>query len=168
MFRKTAFVCCAFAMFVGGASVLRPAIGAEKADRPRPREKATADGERGGGRMGRLAGKLELTDAQRDEVKQIIAAHRQEIATVAKPLVDAGRTLKDATKAEPSDEKAIRAAAANVGKALGDAAMVASKVKVEVRAVLTPDQQAKLDEMGDNLAGSVDAIISRLGEAAAK
>jgi Spy/CpxP family protein refolding chaperone len=117
------------------------------------------------GRLLELRSELDLTTEQRHQVRDILVDHRAEIATAVKPVVEKRRALREATLAANVDETAIRTAANDLGKAIGDAAVIGAKVKAEVRAVLTPEQQKKLDEFRG---ASDSAIDSFLDEAAGK
>src|SRR5262245_5291116 len=97
------------------------------------------------GRMMTLRAELGVTTEQRNEVRKIVVSHRTEIAAVAKPIVEKRQALREAVMAPEPNESAIRAAANDLGKAVGDAAVLASKVKPEVFKVLTPEQQKKLE-----------------------
>src|SRR6185369_12358661 len=92
------------------------------------------------GRLMVLKSELDITDAQKEQIKTILQSHKAEIAQVAKPLVDKKRALRDAVMADAPDEKAIRAASDDLAHSIGDAAVLASKIKQEVAVVLTPDQ----------------------------
>ncbi len=61
-----------------------------------------------------------------------------------KPVAEKRRALRDATLAENPNEATIRDAADELGKAIGDAAVVGSKIKAEIHKVLTPEQQEKI------------------------
>jgi len=108
-------------------------------------------GERGRGPLGRLIrasvgrlitlrAELNITDEQREQLKAIVQAHHDEIAQVVKKLVEKKQALRQAVMAQPADEDAIRAASNAVGKAVGDAAVLGSKIIDEARGVLTPEQ----------------------------
>lgn len=111
------------------------------------------------GRLLELRSELDLTTEQRHQVRDILVNHRAEIATAVKPVVEKRRTLREATLAANVDETAIRAAANDLGKAIGDAAVVGAKVKAEVRAVLNPEQQQKLDEFRGESDSAIDSFL---------
>jgi Spy/CpxP family protein refolding chaperone len=116
------------------------------------------------GRLLTLRSDLNLTDAQRDQIKTILESHRTEIAGVLEPLVKDRRALRDATLADPADEKAIRTAAANLAGAIGDAAVLASHIKVEARKVITPAQMQTLEQFRKQSDASVDRFIDNMGK----
>jgi Spy/CpxP family protein refolding chaperone len=61
-------------------------------------------------------------------------------------LRQAHRALAEATHAETIDEAAIRARSAEVATAMADEAILRSKVRAEVLAILTAEQQTTLRE----------------------
>lgn len=116
------------------------------------------------GRMMTLRSELDVSEEQREAIKKIVLGHRSEIVTVAKPIVEKRRALRDATMAKDSNEEAIRSAANDLGKAIGDAAVLASKVKSEVGKVLTPEQQHKIEAFRQESDQSVDNFIEKLAK----
>jgi Spy/CpxP family protein refolding chaperone len=111
------------------------------------------------GRMMTLRAELGVTGEQRAEIRKIVESHRSEIAAVVKPIVEKRRALREATLAANSDEAAIRAAANDLGKAIGDAAVLAAKVKPEVFKVLTPEQQKKVENFRADSDSTVDRFM---------
>ena len=89
---------------------------------------------------------IELTDAQRDQIRAIRQSHQEATRAAHTKLRDAHRALGEATGAEAMDEAAIRARSADVATALADEAILSAKVRGEVLAVLTAEQQGKLKE----------------------
>ena len=89
---------------------------------------------------------VELTDAQREQVRSIMESHRTEFETVGRALGDAHRAFGEATRAESVDESTIRTRASAVASAMADEAILRSKVRSEVHALLTPEQQQQLKD----------------------
>ncbi len=107
----------------------------------------TALGKFIGGQVGRLMvlrEELNITEEQRAKVREVLKSHRDEIAPAAKAVWEKRTALRDAVLDDGTNEKAIREAADALGKAAGDAAVVAAKVAREVRPILTDEQQAKI------------------------
>ena len=93
----------------------------------------------GGGEFGR---DLKLTDAQKAQIKAIREKYKPQneaLRAQAKPFTDAARAAK-----QKGDTAAFRS---NIEKAhqLMQGASFRAQEKAEIRAVLTPDQQAKFD-----------------------
>ena len=90
---------------------------------------------------------LELTDAQREQVRTIMESHSADQKAVGDKMIAARKALHEAIAADTLDEAAIRAAAAEVGAAEADAAVLQAKIHGEVFAILTPEQVKKAKEL---------------------
>ena len=106
-----------------------------------------------GGPMGMLpmlGRELNLTDAQRDEVKRIADSHKDEW----KALADRSRTAHDAlfkaVTADEVNESVIREKSAEVAAVEADSAVARARAHAEVLQVLTADQKARLKELQAN------------------
>jgi len=86
---------------------------------------------------------LDLTDAQRQQVKAIFEQHKAEFQPIRERIHTALEAQRTAAEATPPDDAAIRAKATDVAAAEADLAVTLAHVRAEVFAVLTPDQQAK-------------------------
>jgi periplasmic protein CpxP/Spy len=86
---------------------------------------------------------LDLTDAQRDQVKAIFDQHKDEFQAIGERLKTARQTQVAAIETQPVDEAAIRAKSADLGAVEADAAVLRAKVHAAVFQVLTPEQQEK-------------------------
>jgi periplasmic protein CpxP/Spy len=115
---------------------------------PGPRVPGGPGGFRGGPHGGPRADLglhgVQLTDAQRDQVRSIMEAHRTEFDNLAKALREAHRGFADAVRS--GDESTIRARSTAIGTAMADEAILRAKVRSEVHALLTPEQQQQLKE----------------------
>ena len=136
-------------------------------------ERTFGDGENGPlgrlivGQIGRLLtlrSELNLTADQRQQIRDIVQSHRTEIAAVVKPLVEKRRALRTATNASPVDETAIRAASADLTQSIGDAAVLAAKIKLEVRKVMTPRQEQQIDAFRQQSDAAVDEFVQELSK----
>ena len=96
-----------------------------------------------GGMFGLPLRELELTDAQREQVKAIMESHREGQKAAGDKLMAARKALHEAVAAEAFDEAAIRAAAGELGTAEADAAVLRARIHAEVFAILTPEQVKK-------------------------
>jgi protein CpxP len=102
-----------------------------------------------GGPMGllpMLGRDLELTDAQKDQLKTIGESHKDEW----KALADRGRTahmaLNQAVTADTIDESLIRQKSAEVAGIDADFAVARAHARAEVFQILTAEQRAKVKE----------------------
>jgi Spy/CpxP family protein refolding chaperone len=92
----------------------------------------------------RIARALDLTDDQKAQVKTILKNHVAEITAQMTASRNAKRALRDAVVAQPLDESAIRARAADAGRVHADGAVLFARIRAEVDPILTDDQREKL------------------------
>jgi Spy/CpxP family protein refolding chaperone len=114
------------------------------------------------GRLMTLHSELDLTSDQREQLHSIVKNHKSEIVAIAKPIVEEKRALRDATVAKEPNEAAIRSAADKLGKSIGDAAVLASKLKGEAAKVLTPDQVKKIENFRTESDNAVDSFLAKI------
>lgn len=100
-----------------------------------------------GAMMHRIADKLGLTDAQRNEIQGILKAHKEELKGEMEKVRASRQDQFSAIHSETFDEGVIRAAAGKAAEAEADLAVTRGKIASEVREVLTPDQRAKAAEV---------------------
>jgi protein CpxP len=89
---------------------------------------------------------IELTDAQRDQVRAIVDRHRDELGQVRDKLREAHRGLAEATRAESIDEATVRARAAAIGNLMADEAILRARIHGEILPILTAEQRQTLQE----------------------
>jgi Spy/CpxP family protein refolding chaperone len=90
---------------------------------------------------------LELTDAQLEQVKAVMASHRDEQKAIGDRMMTARKALQEAIAADTTDEEAIRAKAAEVGAIEADAAVLQARIRTEIVALLTPEQVKKAKDL---------------------
>ena len=103
-------------------------------------------GPQGGGRGG-LPGlrALDLTDAQRDEIRSVREQHHD--PALAQQHRAARQALNEAIAADVVNESAIRGLAAQLALFEADAAVQRAYAHAAVLQILTPDQRAELTEL---------------------
>jgi protein CpxP len=89
---------------------------------------------------------LDLTDAQREQVRSILESHKAEFDQVRTKLREGHRALAAASNSQTVDEAAIRTASTALAAAMADEAILRAKVRGEVVGILTAEQQQKLQE----------------------
>jgi Spy/CpxP family protein refolding chaperone len=98
----------------------------------------------GGGREGRGFGRdLNLTDAQKTQMKAIRQKYQpqnQALRDRAKPFMEAARTAR-----QKGDSVAFRSNMEKARQVMQSGQSVHTQEMAEIRAILTPDQQAKFD-----------------------
>jgi len=123
----------------------------------RPGHFAGQDGPGGGGRFGgpggpmgmlpRLGRALDLTDAQKDQLKTIAQSHKDDWKALADRAHAAHMALNQAVTAETVDEGLIRQKSTEAAQVDADMAVARARAHAEVLQILTADQKAKLSEM---------------------
>jgi Spy/CpxP family protein refolding chaperone len=98
-------------------------------------------------RMNILFDELGITRDQRIALKKLFKDHRKDIQPQAEGVMIKGRALRELILAETPDPAAIRQASAELGNAIGDAAVQASVLAKEARSILTPEQVERFKEM---------------------
>jgi Spy/CpxP family protein refolding chaperone len=88
---------------------------------------------------------LDLTAEQKDQIKTIIASHKDQIKTVRQANAEARKALRTA-RVEGADLGSLKTAYDRVSNAGWDALVLRNTIGSEIKGVLTPDQQAKLQK----------------------
>ena len=109
-------------------------------------------GLRGEMRAGSPAGmlpsrQLDLTDAQRQEVRAIFDQNQSMLRATGEQLGRAKQALHEVVTSDWVNESEIRARAETLGLAEGDAAVVRADLYVQLWRILTPAQQARVQEI---------------------
>lgn len=105
-------------------------------------------GMRGGfgpGRVLPLRG-VDLTDAQREQLRSIMASHKAEFDQVRTTLREAHAALAAASSGQTVDEAAIRATTTALAAAMADEAILRARVRAEAFGMLTAEQQQTLQD----------------------
>jgi Spy/CpxP family protein refolding chaperone len=99
------------------------------------------------GMLPRVGRELQLTDAQRDQIKAIALTHRDEWKALADRLRTSHDALAAAVTGDTIDETLIRAKSADVASVEADVAVARAHAHAEFAQILTPEQKAKLKEL---------------------
>lgn len=86
---------------------------------------------------------LDLSEAQREQVKAAMQRHKAEFEAQFEKSSTAHKALRDSITAETFDEAGIRQKSADVAAVEADGAVLQARVHGEVWALLTPEQQQK-------------------------
>jgi protein CpxP len=106
-------------------------------------------GPMGGGRGGPLGElrALDLTDAQRQQVKEVMDQHRNATQPLHDKAMTVRQALREAIEADTIDDNTIRQRSAAVAAVDADLAVAEAHLHQSVMAVLTAEQQQKLREL---------------------
>jgi len=105
---------------------------------------------------------LDVSEAQREQLRGVLRGRRNEIQALAQRAVTTGRTLADLSTADQIDEAAIRAQAAALGETAAEAALLRASIHAEAAQILTPEQQQKLREQRTRFRARVDERMKQL------
>jgi Spy/CpxP family protein refolding chaperone len=90
---------------------------------------------------------LELTDAQREQIRGIAVTHEAGFREIGERLRTAHESVNTLVTADTIDEAAIRARSGELAAVEADAAVMRARVHQEVFGILTAEQQAKAREL---------------------
>jgi Spy/CpxP family protein refolding chaperone len=93
--------------------------------------------------MGMLR-QLDLSEEQRERIRALF--EEVEATGASERLREARQSLHDAIESG-ADEAALRAEAAELGEAEGDAAVEWARVRARIQEILTPEQKTELEEL---------------------
>lgn len=120
---------------------------------------AYAQGPRGGGFGGRggrgfgpgapglVLNELNLTDAQRQQVREIRERYREQTQAVSRQLGELAAKQRQVIETIPVNETLITSATQDMTQAQVEMAIHEARLNADVWAVLTPDQQAKATKL---------------------
>ena len=95
--------------------------------------------------QGRFAQELNLTDAQKTQMKSIFQAARQSAAPVRQQLQQTRQSLQAAVKAGDSNQ--IQQLSATEGTEMGQLTAIRASARAQMFKMLTPEQQQKLSTL---------------------
>ena len=91
--------------------------------------------------------RLELTDEQREQVRTLIGENREAARASLRETREAREALAEAVASATVEEERIRTLAAELGRLAGDAAVRRAQTYAAVWRILTPEQQARAEEI---------------------
>jgi periplasmic protein CpxP/Spy len=90
---------------------------------------------------------LNLSDAQKDQIKQLTEQYRQQDQNVAEQLRSAMEAQRKAVETMPVDEGLIRSTTQALVEAQTEMAIQQARLRSDIFALLTPDQQAQASKL---------------------
>jgi Spy/CpxP family protein refolding chaperone len=90
---------------------------------------------------------LDLSEAQRTEIREIVSGERDTQAELRERSTPIREALRLAAEATPIDEALIRRHSAELAEVQADAMILQANIRSEVLAVLTPEQRAEAAEL---------------------
>ena len=114
--------------------------------------------------FGFLFKKLNLTDAQKQQVKQYFSDNKQTFKTNMLNLLKAKQAVDSAIEKNPSDEATIRSLSANVASAQTELSAQRAKFDVFLQTILTSEQKQSLTTLQQKRDAKMQEHISRLSQ----
>ncbi len=119
----------------------------------------------GRGMLPMLGPQLGLSDAQKDQIRNIAASHKDDWKALADRARMAHEALKDAVTADAFDETLIRSRGAEAAVVDADIAVARARARADVFQILTAEQKAQVKtmrmEMKNRMKGRQDARRER-------
>jgi len=108
---------------------------------------------------GKWMDRLGVTAEQKTQIQAVLGKYRPEAEPLVRKMVTERRDLRRLIQDGAADEKAVRSQAAKVAAVDSDLAVVRARASKEVRALLTPEQIAKLAELQAEREKKVDRFM---------
>jgi periplasmic protein CpxP/Spy len=99
------------------------------------------------GMIAPLIGRLGLSDTQKDQLKGILQAHRDEFKTFGDQAAAAHKALEQAILLDPVSDAAVQQASAGLAAVESQVAVAAAHVRAEVFDILTDAQKAQVKQL---------------------
>lgn len=121
-------------------------------------------GMRGGKGMGHMFRGLDLTDAQKEQMKAIAEASRESSKTLHDQLRANREQLAKVTENGAFDEVQVQALAQQAGVLHAQMIVAKERVKSQMFAILTPEQKAKAAELKEQSKQRMEARKAKFAE----
>jgi Spy/CpxP family protein refolding chaperone len=116
------------------------------------------------GPLGYVAHELNLSDAQKSQIKSMWEAERPAIASLVQELVSEGKEMDSVTAQGALDESKVQAIATRQGETIAKLVVEKERLKSKVyTTVLNPEQRTKADELQKVWNSRLDHVAARLG-----
>lgn len=119
-------------------------------------------GERGG--FGRMAEKLNLTDAQKEQLKQITEASRAKIKPLMESLRANHQKMETLTANGQFDEAQVQAAAQEQAQISAQLIVEKARVKAQMFQILTDEQKAQAAQMKEQMKNKMKERFKNRGQ----
>ena len=116
--------------------------------------------------IGYVLKQLNLTDAQKQQVKQYFSDNKQTFRTDVVNLLKAKQAVNSAIEKNPSDDANIRSLSANAASARTELVAQRAKFDVFLQSILTSEQKQTLAALQQKRDAKMQAHIDRLNQSA--
>ena len=115
------------------------------------------------GPLGYVAHELNLSDAQRSQIKSMWQAERPTVASLVQELASESKEMDSATAQGNLDESKVQAIAARQGETIAKLLIEKERFKSEVyTSVLNPEQRIKADELQKVWHSRMERVVERI------
>ena len=101
-----------------------------------------------GNRLARMARKLDLTEAQQEQVRAIQDSEREKTAPFRQQLAETRKKIREAIEAEPFDEETVRSLAKRRSEMRVELEVSRARTRSRIHALLTPEQRELAGKFG--------------------
>jgi len=109
-----------------------------------PRGRGPGFGGRGGPQAGLALRQLDLTEAQREQVRQLMQQNREQMRSLLDRMRAAQDARRKAVEVVPFNESQVRAAMKDLADVEADLAVAEARLQADVYGLLSADQQQRL------------------------
>jgi Spy/CpxP family protein refolding chaperone len=119
------------------------------------------------GHMGFMAKQLNLTDAQKAQIKTIMQSQRTTMRPLMQQMTQNREAMLTATSGGAFDQAKVQAIATQQAQLISQMTVLKEQLRSQIyNTVLTPDQKAKADQMRQNQLTRMNERLQKLSEAA--
>ena len=119
------------------------------------------------GHMGYMARELNLTDAQKQQIKSLMEVNRASVRPLRQQLAQNRKALLAATANGAFDQAKVQAIANQQAQAMAQLMVQKASIQHQIYTqVLTPDQRTKVDQMLEKQMARIDQRLQRFAEPA--
>ena len=112
----------------------------------------------------RLADRLDLTAAQRAQIKAVLKSHEKELRLIAEERRTDRQELRELIHTPAATEVALRAASAKLAEVEAEAVVLRHRILQEIRPILTTAQLEELQEIEERIEKLLEAARERRGQ----
>jgi Spy/CpxP family protein refolding chaperone len=116
------------------------------------------------GRLMVLRSEMNVSGQQQAAIREVLVARRPQIAQTVRSVREKRLVLRNAVLSGEADEAQIRAAAEELGQAIGDAAVKATRLRNEIAPILSSEQRELIREFLEENDAAVDKFLAQAAE----
>jgi Spy/CpxP family protein refolding chaperone len=115
------------------------------------------------GPLGYVAHELNLSEAQKSQIKSMWEAERPTVASLVQELVSEGKEMDSVTAQGSLDESKVQTIAARQGETIAKLLVEKERLKSKIYAtVLNPEQRTKADQLQKRWHSRLDHVATRI------